>query len=192
MLRFTLAPRISRKTQRGGQNAILVYIAHILQLKHPPEPLSLAKDVSRRVCGSLTGCVGWFGRLWAHSTPHRPPEGLSGALSLGLVVSGCLWAHSTPHNASDGGRGGCVPRKPQRERNAQDRATGGAVQNTARRPKCNFGIHRAYPANATPLPERLIDPGLPKAEVCFLRVWKLAGNRGTLFASRNSRHTPCF
>ena len=25
-----------QKTQRGGQNAILVYIAHILQLQHPP------------------------------------------------------------------------------------------------------------------------------------------------------------
>ena len=25
-----------QKTRRGGQNAILVYIAHILQLQHPP------------------------------------------------------------------------------------------------------------------------------------------------------------
>jgi hypothetical protein len=33
-----MGPEGRVKTQRGGQNAILVDIAHILQLQHPPEP----------------------------------------------------------------------------------------------------------------------------------------------------------
>ena len=35
----------------------------------------------------------------------------------------------------------------------------GAVQNTARRTKCNFGRHRPYPATATPLPKPLTGLG---------------------------------
>jgi len=44
------------------------------------------------------------------------------------------------------------------------------VQNTARKPKCNFGRHCAYPATATPLPKPLTGPGhLPavrSAKIC--------------------------
>ena len=42
------------KTQRGGQNAILVDIGHILQLQHPSQSLSSALDA----CLLPEGCGG--------------------------------------------------------------------------------------------------------------------------------------
>ena len=43
------------KTQRGGQNAILVDIGHILQLQHPSQSLSSALDACL-LPGGLGGC----------------------------------------------------------------------------------------------------------------------------------------
>lgn len=67
-----------------------------------------------------------------------------------------------------------------------------AVQNTARRPKCNFGRHRPYPATATPLPKPLIGPGrLPAAG----GVWgaaMMAGNRGSMFSPLPAASYPMF
>jgi len=51
------------KTQRGGQNAILVYIAHILQTKHPP----LAHRFRRVWNGKLAG-----NGLWQRYTCQMP------------------------------------------------------------------------------------------------------------------------